>query len=212
MLRGIGVPLRLDKATSDGDFGYYARVLVDVDVSSVLPTSVLLERDEFHNSFIAVEYENLLAFCSICSSIGHWPSSCRWNKSSKDVGGHDSVVVHTLVGSNLISSSTSSAGLVLSSNPSSSTVSTISEMASSSVPPMISQAIQISNDSGFDDAVTDSVLVSSSSVVSSDSSLQDGSGFSCSSVMDSKMQIESSGPWSASQAELRLIVDSSWAS
>ena len=77
------MPLRLDKATSDGEFGQYARVLVDVDVSSVLPTSVLLERDEFHSSFIAVEYENLPVFCSTCSSIGHFPSSCHWNKSSK---------------------------------------------------------------------------------------------------------------------------------
>ncbi|KAI9198247.1 hypothetical protein LWI28_012411 [Acer negundo] len=83
----------------------------------------------------------------------------------QDVGGHDLVVVHTLVGSNLISGSISSAGLVLSSNPSSSTVSAISEMTSSSVPPMISQALQISKDSGFDDGVTNSVLVSSSSVV-----------------------------------------------
>ena len=75
--------MRLDKATSDGDFGHYARVLIDVDVSSVQPTSVLLERDEFHSSFIAVEYENLPAFCSTCFSIRHLPSSCRWNKSFK---------------------------------------------------------------------------------------------------------------------------------
>ncbi|KAI9201317.1 hypothetical protein LWI28_021482 [Acer negundo] len=220
---GIGVPLRLDKATSDGDFGHYTRVLVDVDMSSVLPISVLLERDEFHSSFIAIEYENLPAFCSTCSFIGHLPSSCRWNKSSKvpwssstkstqdiardsrvfwddgfqpiqtcssksvylhvialqeeiplsnvfsaihqDVGGHDSVVIHTSVGSNLISGSTSSAGLVLSSNPSSFIVLAISEVASSSVPPMTSWALQISKDSGFDDEVTDSVLVSSSSIV-----------------------------------------------
>ncbi|KAI9177891.1 hypothetical protein LWI28_020376 [Acer negundo] len=74
LARGIGVPLRLDKATSDGDFGHYARFLVDVDVSSVLPISVLLERDEFHSSFIAVEYENLPAFCS---TLGYLPSSCR---------------------------------------------------------------------------------------------------------------------------------------
>ena len=223
LARGIGVPLRLDKATSDGDFGHYARVLVDVDVSSVLPTSVLLERDEFHSSFIAVEYENLPVFCSTCSSIGHLPSSCRWNKSSKvpltssakstqdiagdskvfgadgfqpvrtrssksvyrpviapqeevplsnvftaihqDIGGQDSVVVHTSVGSNLISGSIPSASLVLSSDPSSSTVSAISEVVSSSVPPMISQALQICKGSGFDYEGTDSVLVSSSSVV-----------------------------------------------
>ncbi|KAI9173452.1 hypothetical protein LWI28_001560 [Acer negundo] len=220
---GIGVPLRLDKATSDKDFGHYARVLVNMDVSLVLPTSVLLERDEFHSSFIAVEYENLPAFCSTCSSIGHLPSSCRWNKFSKvplssstkstqdiagdsrvfrdngfqpvrtrssksvyrpviapqeevplsnvfvvihpDVGGHDLVVILTSLGSNLISGTTSSAGSVLSSNPSSSTISAILEVASSSVPPMISQALQISKDSGFDDGVIDSVLVSSSSVV-----------------------------------------------
>ncbi|KAI9165572.1 hypothetical protein LWI28_016681 [Acer negundo] len=76
-------PVRLDKATSDGDFGHYARVLVDVDVSLMQPTLVLLKRDEFHSSFIAVEYENLPAFCSTYSSIGHLPSSCHWNKSSK---------------------------------------------------------------------------------------------------------------------------------
>ncbi|KAK0587194.1 hypothetical protein LWI29_018861 [Acer saccharum] len=182
LARGIGVPLRLDKATSDGDFGHYARVLVDMDMSSVLPTLVLLERDEFHSSFTGVEYENLPAFCSTCSFIGHLPNSCHWNKSSKvpltssakstqdiagdssvfrvdgfqpvrtrssklvyrpvitsqeevplsnvfsaihqNIGGQDSVVA----GSNLISGSTSSAGLVHSSDSSSSTVSAISEV------------------------------------------------------------------------------------
>ncbi|KAK3199355.1 hypothetical protein Dsin_022770 [Dipteronia sinensis] len=81
LARGIGVPLRLDKATIDGDFRHYARVLVDVDMSALLPSSVLLERDDFHSSFISVEYENLPSFCSICSSIGHLPGSYHWNKS-----------------------------------------------------------------------------------------------------------------------------------
>ena len=44
-------------------------------------------------------------------------------------------------------------------------MSAISEVVSSSVPPMISQALQISKGLGFDDEVTNSVLVSSSSVV-----------------------------------------------
>ncbi|KAK3198364.1 hypothetical protein Dsin_021779 [Dipteronia sinensis] len=48
---GIEVPLRLDKATSDWNFGHFARVLVDVDVLYVLPTLVLLERDEFHSCY-----------------------------------------------------------------------------------------------------------------------------------------------------------------
>ncbi|KAK2663350.1 hypothetical protein Ddye_001924 [Dipteronia dyeriana] len=79
--KGIRVPLRLDKATINGDFVHHARVLVDVDMSALLPSSVLLERDEIHSSFILVDYENFRSFCSICSSICHLPSYCRWNKS-----------------------------------------------------------------------------------------------------------------------------------
>ncbi|KAK3189466.1 hypothetical protein Dsin_029027 [Dipteronia sinensis] len=81
LTKGIGVPLRLDKATIDGDFGHYARVLVDIDMFALLPSLVLLERDKFHSSFILVEYENLPSFCFICSSIGHLPGSCHWKKS-----------------------------------------------------------------------------------------------------------------------------------
>ncbi|KAK2642189.1 hypothetical protein Ddye_023952 [Dipteronia dyeriana] len=81
LARGIGVPLRMDKAIIDGEFGHYVRVLVDVDMSTLLPSLVLLERDEIHSSFISVEYENLPSFCSIFSSIGHLPGSCHWNKS-----------------------------------------------------------------------------------------------------------------------------------
>ncbi|KAK3221689.1 hypothetical protein Dsin_008714 [Dipteronia sinensis] len=81
LARGIGVPLRLDKATIDSDSGHYARVLVDVDMSTLHPSSVLLERDEFHSSFISAKYENLPSFCSICSSVRHLPGSCHWNKS-----------------------------------------------------------------------------------------------------------------------------------
>ncbi|KAK3222072.1 hypothetical protein Dsin_009097 [Dipteronia sinensis] len=85
LARGIRVPLLLDRATREGDFGHFARVLVDIDMSTVPPSSLLLERDDSHSSFISVEYENLLAFCSTCSSIGHFPNACRWNKSSKGI-------------------------------------------------------------------------------------------------------------------------------
>ncbi|KAK3229943.1 hypothetical protein Dsin_001824 [Dipteronia sinensis] len=79
--RGISVPLRLNKATIDCDFGHFVGVLVDVNVSSSPPTSLLLKRDDSHSSFISVEYENLLTFCFTCSSIGHLFHAYRWNKS-----------------------------------------------------------------------------------------------------------------------------------
>ncbi|KAK3188885.1 hypothetical protein Dsin_028446 [Dipteronia sinensis] len=79
------VPLRLDMATMNGNFGHFALVLMDIDVSTVPPPSLLLERDVSYSSFISVEYENLLAFYSICSSIVHFPNACRWNKSDKGI-------------------------------------------------------------------------------------------------------------------------------
>ncbi|KAK0581768.1 hypothetical protein LWI29_017716 [Acer saccharum] len=85
LARGIGVPLWLDKAIVEGDFGHFARVLVDIDMSTVPPSSLLLERDDSHSSFISMEYENLPAFCSACSSIGHFPNVCHWNKSDKRI-------------------------------------------------------------------------------------------------------------------------------
>ncbi|KAI9182456.1 hypothetical protein LWI28_025575 [Acer negundo] len=61
--------------------------------------------------------------------------------------------------------STLSAALICYSDPSSSTVSAFLEVASSSVTLLISQVLQISKGLGFDDGVTDSVLVSGSLVV-----------------------------------------------
>ncbi|KAK3222076.1 hypothetical protein Dsin_009101 [Dipteronia sinensis] len=85
LARGIGVPLRLDRATMEGDFGHFMHVFVDIDVSTVPPSSLLLERDDSHSSLISMEYEYLPAFCSTCSSIGHFSNAWRWNKSRKGI-------------------------------------------------------------------------------------------------------------------------------
>ncbi|KAK3222117.1 hypothetical protein Dsin_009142 [Dipteronia sinensis] len=79
------MPLRLDRATFEGDFGYFMRFLVDIDVSNVSLSSLLLERDDSLSSFISMEYENLPAFCSSCSFIGHFLNACRWNKSRNGI-------------------------------------------------------------------------------------------------------------------------------
>ena len=56
------MPLWLDRANVEGAFGHFVRVLIDIDVSTVPPSSLLLEREDSHSSFISVEYENLPAF------------------------------------------------------------------------------------------------------------------------------------------------------
>ena len=68
--RNIGVPLRIDRVTLEGDFRHFARVLVDVDLASTLQHQLVLDCDG--NLFdIDVIYEHLPLFCSHCHAIGH---------------------------------------------------------------------------------------------------------------------------------------------
>lgn len=76
---GIGILFKLDKATTNGDFGHYARVLIELDVSVKSIDSLMNERVG-KSFFIKIAYENLSAFCSMYSFIGHVPSSCKLNK------------------------------------------------------------------------------------------------------------------------------------
>ncbi|KAL6212154.1 hypothetical protein ACLB2K_017375 [Fragaria x ananassa] len=70
---GVGTPLQLDKATKEREFGYYARVLVDVDLARDLPSSLMIEREN-HCFPIEVIYENL---CSHCGLVGHSADRCK---------------------------------------------------------------------------------------------------------------------------------------
>ncbi|KAM2635454.1 hypothetical protein EV1_020222 [Malus domestica] len=74
--RGVGTPLQLDSATRERQYGYYARILVDVNLADDLPTSLMVER-ESHGFPVEVVYENLPPKCSHCGLIGHLANSCR---------------------------------------------------------------------------------------------------------------------------------------
>ena len=73
---------QIDQATRDKVFGYYARVLVEVDLSGPLPSSIMVELPD--DGFILdIVYENLPPKCSACSLIGHQLKDCR-NRENKD--------------------------------------------------------------------------------------------------------------------------------
>ena len=42
--RGIGIPLKIDQNTLDGNFGHFARILIKVDLSKELLESIMIER------------------------------------------------------------------------------------------------------------------------------------------------------------------------
>ncbi|KAK3221704.1 hypothetical protein Dsin_008729 [Dipteronia sinensis] len=77
MVRGIRIPLKFDRATLEGDYGHFARMLIDVDLSKPLPDSIMIEVGE-DCLFPTLYFENVPNLCSVCSSIGHSAASCHY--------------------------------------------------------------------------------------------------------------------------------------
>ncbi|XP_024164201.1 uncharacterized protein LOC112171221 [Rosa chinensis] len=81
--RGIGTPLQLDRATKERAFGYFARLLVDVDLTGSLPSTLMVEREGYEFE-VSLEYERLPPICSCCGLVGHDVNHCRQRKSTED--------------------------------------------------------------------------------------------------------------------------------
>ncbi|KAK0582625.1 hypothetical protein LWI29_027805 [Acer saccharum] len=58
MARGVGIPLKFDRATLEGDYGHFARMLIDVDLSKPLPDSIMIEVGE-DCLFLTLYFENV---------------------------------------------------------------------------------------------------------------------------------------------------------
>ena len=54
----LGLRIKIDKATLEGDVGHFARILVKTDLAKSLLDSLIIERNGIR-FFIAIEYENL---------------------------------------------------------------------------------------------------------------------------------------------------------
>ncbi|XP_024179202.1 uncharacterized protein LOC112185231 [Rosa chinensis] len=74
---GIGIPVKIDPNTLDRRFGLFARVLVDIDLSSNLPTEVLIKRKNGETFVQSVDYEKLPDLCSHCGNVGHRVTACK---------------------------------------------------------------------------------------------------------------------------------------
>jgi len=57
-------------------FGYYVRVLIDMNLNKKLRDRILVERKGYA-FFVDVEYENLLDFCTFCKCTGHHIDICK---------------------------------------------------------------------------------------------------------------------------------------
>ncbi|KAF9590682.1 hypothetical protein IFM89_036174 [Coptis chinensis] len=77
MGRCIGYPIGIDKTTAARDFGFYASVLVDLDLSKPIPSQIIVEVPDGQDFVQEIELSRLPKFCSHCKTIGHLMSDCK---------------------------------------------------------------------------------------------------------------------------------------
>ena len=73
----LGTRLALDEVTKKRIFGHYARVLIEIDITSDMHERILVERKDF-DFYVDVEYEKLPSFCDSCKIIGHSFKNCKY--------------------------------------------------------------------------------------------------------------------------------------
>ncbi|XP_057770728.1 uncharacterized protein LOC130990516 [Salvia miltiorrhiza] len=74
--RYIGHPIKIDGASARRDFGQFARLLIELDMSKSFPTTLLIDNDSF-SFYVEFTYENLPYYCSKCKLTGHPIEKCR---------------------------------------------------------------------------------------------------------------------------------------
>lgn len=64
------------------EFGMYARLLADIDLSISWPERISVKGKDL-NFFVRVEYEKILAFCSNCGAIGYQLGDCNIGRAER---------------------------------------------------------------------------------------------------------------------------------
>ncbi|KAL5704903.1 hypothetical protein ACHQM5_023265 [Ranunculus cassubicifolius] len=78
MARTIGNPIHVDKNTLKRDNGFYASVLVDVNLANAVPEKNLVEVEDSDIQFWQeIQLGKVPDLCSNCKVVGHVPSGCR---------------------------------------------------------------------------------------------------------------------------------------
>ncbi|KAK3229191.1 hypothetical protein Dsin_001072 [Dipteronia sinensis] len=80
--RGVGISLQLDQS-----YGFYARVLVDIDLTSNQPSFFNVERDDHRGFSVDVIYEDLPERCTKCKTFGHDSARCYQKHKEINYGG-----------------------------------------------------------------------------------------------------------------------------
>ncbi|XP_026459324.1 uncharacterized protein LOC113359984 [Papaver somniferum] len=77
----FGRAIKVDETTLKKEVGYYASVLVEVDLSRYIPNQI--EVKSKYGSFTQeVQIPHIPKFCNHCKVVGHWVAECRSNRDN----------------------------------------------------------------------------------------------------------------------------------
>ncbi|KAF9609460.1 hypothetical protein IFM89_016459 [Coptis chinensis] len=82
--RGLGNPVGVDKHTLNRDFGFFALVLVEIDLAKPIPGKILVEEGEGKSFLQEVEVDKLSKFCPHCKVVGHIMAECTVMRRIRD--------------------------------------------------------------------------------------------------------------------------------
>lgn len=75
--KGLGTPIGVDQRTINREYGYFANVLVDIDLSKPVPSMVKVREEGGVEFSQPVEIPKLPAFCNHCKLVGHLIMQCK---------------------------------------------------------------------------------------------------------------------------------------
>ncbi|KAF9591381.1 hypothetical protein IFM89_004066 [Coptis chinensis] len=80
--RAVGRPIHMDETTAKRELGYYASVLVDIDLSKSIPEKVWIESKTYNIGFWQpIKLGKTPEFCSHCKGVGHTVANCKHLKN-----------------------------------------------------------------------------------------------------------------------------------
>ncbi|KAF9619827.1 hypothetical protein IFM89_009578, partial [Coptis chinensis] len=82
--RGLGNPVGVDKHTLKQDFGFFALVLVEIDLATPIHGKILVEEGEGKSFFQEVEVDKLPKFCPHYKVVGHIMAECTAMRRIRD--------------------------------------------------------------------------------------------------------------------------------
>lgn len=75
--KGLGTPIGVDQRTISREYGYFANVLVDIDLSKPVRDGINVKEEGGREFFQPVEISKLPAYCNHCKTVGHEITQCR---------------------------------------------------------------------------------------------------------------------------------------